>query len=419
MSIESKIMEQKIYHLIDLEKFELAEQEIRKYLSQEPNDDHAHAMLAFCLIRLKKNDQAIKEANTAISLEPDEPHNHYIQGLIYYATNENKKALDSADEAIRLYPEECEYYHLKSLVYLSMSQWQKALDAAMKGLSLDPTDSGCMNSRSLALTQLGRHDEARSGIAEALKENPEDERTHANLGWSYLHQKKYDKALEHFREALRIEPDFEWARQGMLNALKARYLLFRLMLQFFIWMSTLPPKAQTGLIIGAYILMKVIRSLSGQYPEIQPFTAPLLFVYLFFVLMTWIANPLFNMLLRFNKYGRYALSDSEKSASNWLAFLLGGGLVMVICGAFMPTDHLLLTGTFLLLLILPVVRLFGSTGMRRKVTVIAASIISICGITAFTALLLGNEPVSTGGFVAGMITLLIFTWVYSLSSIHS
>jgi hypothetical protein len=43
--------------------------------------------------------------------------------------------------------------------------------------------------------------------------------------------------------------------------------------------------------------------------------------------MTWIASPLFNLLLRLNRFGRLALSREQIITSNWVAGCLVGVLV--------------------------------------------------------------------------------------------
>jgi hypothetical protein len=40
--------------------------------------------------------------------------------------------------------------------------------------------------------------------------------------------------------------------------------------------------------------------------------------------MTWVASPLFNFLLRFNKFGRLALTAEEKRESSWI-----GGFTLI------------------------------------------------------------------------------------------
>ena len=53
-------------------------------------------------------------------------------------------------------------------------------------------------------------------------------------------------------------------------------------------------------------------------------------VYLVFAFLTWTAQPLFNVLLRVDPIGRYALSRRQIVASNWVgsAFLMGIATVL-------------------------------------------------------------------------------------------
>ena len=48
-----------------------------------------------------------------------------------------------------------------------------------------------------------------------------------------------------------------------------------------------------------------------------------------FVMLTWIASPLFNFLLRFNRFGRLALSDDQRVASSWI-----GGCFLLAAACF-------------------------------------------------------------------------------------
>ena len=109
--------------------------------------------------------------------------------------------------------------------------------AAERGLAIDPEHNVCTNLRAMALVQLGRKDEAAETLGSALANDPENALTHANQGWALLHQGDHQRALEHFREALRIDPELEWAQAGIVEALKAQYLIYRLMLRFFLWMG--------------------------------------------------------------------------------------------------------------------------------------------------------------------------------------
>jgi tetratricopeptide (TPR) repeat protein len=178
----------------------------------------------------------------------------------------------------------------------------------------------------MALTKLGRNEEAGAALGQSLSRDPHNAVTHANQGWTYLHQGDHKKALEHFREALRIDPELDFARAGMVEALKSRHLIYRIMLRYFLWMGRLGRQAQWGIIIGLYVGYEVVLRTARADPKLAPYLYPLVVLYIVFVYLTWTASPLFNLLLRLNRFGRYALSRSQTITSNWI----GASLLLAI-----------------------------------------------------------------------------------------
>src|SRR5262249_4777977 len=195
-----------------------------------------------------------------------------------------------------------------------------------------PEHAGCTNLRAMVLVQLGRKEEAAQALGSALAKDPENAVTHANQGWALLHRGDHLGALEHFREALRIDPELEWARARIAEALKARYLIYRMMLRFFLWMGRQSTVAQWVVILGFVFGRRVLAGLARSNPALAPFLWPLLMLTFAFLLLTWIASPLFNLLLRLNRFGRLALSREQRIASNWI------GGCFLLAAAFFVAD---------------------------------------------------------------------------------
>ncbi len=110
----------------------------------------------------------------------------------------------------------------------------------------------------------------------------------------------------------------EWAQVGIVEALKARFLIYRVMLGFFLWMGRQSSVAQWAVILGFVFGQKLLAGLKEAVPALAPFITPILILGFAFLLMTWIASPLFNLTLRFNRFGRLALSREQKTQSNWI-----------------------------------------------------------------------------------------------------
>ena len=68
--------------LMGSNRFDRSEQEIRKHLSENPDDPRAHTMLAMCLFDLSCHDEAIDSAKKAIELVPENPYPYWILACI-------------------------------------------------------------------------------------------------------------------------------------------------------------------------------------------------------------------------------------------------------------------------------------------------------------------------------------------------
>lgn len=325
---------QRAQMLLSQGRAELAETELRQVLVSDPNDALAHTLLAACLLDQKQYDQATEEAGQAIHLAPDEPFSHYMMGEVMYHRNRFDRARESADAAVALNPYDPDYFALIAAIELGRSRWKDALTAAEQGLSIEPDHVRCVNLRAMALTRLGRADDAAQSMDVALQNAPEDAFSHANQGWTQLHQGRAKEALVHFREALRLEPNLEYARAGIVEAMKARNPIYRWLLAFFLWLSSFSPRVQMLLVLGVVFGQRVLASVAESVPALQPLLPVIIFGYLGFVWMTWCGPMLFNLILRFDSFGRLVLSDKERLQSSivglYLLVALGWGVAAIV-----------------------------------------------------------------------------------------
>ncbi len=295
--------------LIEQFRYELAEQELRHQLVIDPNNPYAHALLSICLIELGQDREAIKEAQLGVYLAPAQADTHYTLAKVLYIQSQFDKAKIAIKEAIRLDWEIAEYFALLSAIELACGDRTKALLDAQRGLSIDPEHLYCLNLHAMALSQLNRYQEAQNTLEIAIAKEPENGITYNTQGWAFLYSGDFNNALKCFREALRLNPEQERARKGMLEALRARYSLYRLIFKFELWLYRLNWSSRLFIIFSIFFLsiFKVF-----------------FLILLLSILLLGIAKPVFTLILRFDFYGRLTLSQSEIAASNWsgLALLL-------------------------------------------------------------------------------------------------
>ena len=373
-------------------RYDAAEKEVRQALIQHPQDSHAHALLGLCLMRQDKLPEAQAETEQAIVLEPDEPYPHYCRSIVTSHRNHYAEAEQSAREAIRLNPTQPDYHAQLAVTLFQQEKWQASHDAVMTGLQYDAEHAGCNNIRSMALTKLGRQDESIAAVDQNLANDPDDEFAHANKGWALLHEGKPYPALEHFREALRLDPNFEYAQMGIVEALKARNFLYRWMLAYFLWMARLDNRARWGVVIGGYIGARILRSISRTNPDLEIYIAPLLFIYLAFVLLTWFAVPFFNLLLRLNKFGRHALSRDDRISSNWFGLCVLVGITSIAIAIFTPFTSALMFALFAAGMALPLVTIYScDVGWPRRMMTFFTAGMACLGLTAIATRSAGLE----------------------------
>ncbi|MCE9606106.1 MAG: tetratricopeptide repeat protein [Planctomycetia bacterium] len=315
-------------HLLNLGRTAEAEREFRAALAEDAGDPQAHALLARCLLERKEYDEATREAETAVGLAPDAADVHFALAQVWRERQYPDRAARSADEAIRLDPENADYYAFRALLYFEAGRWNEALTAAETGLRCNSEHVACNNFRAMALVKLGRRSEAGQTIDAALARDPEDAFSHANKGWALLEARKPQEAMLHFREALRLDPTMEYARVGIVEALKARNPIYALFLRYMLWMLKLPSQTQWAIVIGGYFGQKFLGNLADNNPALAPVLYVIIIAYIVFAIFTWLARPVFNLLLRLHPFGRLALSTEEIRETNWIG---GYFLAAILC----------------------------------------------------------------------------------------
>ncbi len=328
--------------LIQHNRWPDAERELRSALAEDPQSAQGHALLALVMLEQLKLNDATELAQRAITLDPDEPFAHYALAAVLQKRNRYADALVPLAEAIRLDPFDPKHHALMAQIKLDQRNWPTALEAANRGLEVDPNHAACVNLRGIALVNLGRRDEAMHTIDGALQRDPENTITHANQGWALLHRNQPKPAMEHFREAMRLDPTNDWAKAGIVEAMKARNPLYRVLLAYFLFMSRKSAQLQFAIVLGGYFGYRALLSFQQSNPQWSAFTMPIIALYVVFALSTWLAPALANLLLRIDRFGRYALSLEQTWTSN-----LVGGLLLTAFAAFIA---FIATGLFPLLL---------------------------------------------------------------------
>jgi tetratricopeptide (TPR) repeat protein len=367
--------------LIQHKKFNEAETLLANLLREESNNIHYLSLLSEVFLEQDKSDQALEMINNAIGLSPDHPFLFYIKSRILIQQDKYGEAENSINDAIALDPGVADYFAILANIKLIKKQYQEALNNADKALELDAENLLALNMRSTALTKLDRAEESFETIEGALRGDPNNAFTHANYGWSLLEKGHHQKALEHFKEALSKDPNFSYAQAGVIEALKAKNLIYRLFLKYAFFMGNLTSKYQWGVIIGFYFGFKGLRVLARNNEALQPYLTPLIIALAILAFSTWVIEPISNLFLRFNKYGQYLLDEKEKFSSNFVAMSLGLFILASISYLILWDEKLLLIAAFGFAMMLPLASMFAPS-KNKNALLIYTIVLAILGFAA-------------------------------------
>lgn len=395
--------------LLQQRKYKEAENILNGLFAQDPNDVNVVSIICEVKIHQDKYTEALNLVNTAIGLNPALSHLFYIRARIYVHDDKYDLAEKDLQQAITLDPDDADYFALYALLKLDRKQFESALQLADEALERDPENINALNARSTALLKLNRKEESFSSIEGSLRQDPHNAYTHANYGWGLLEKGSPKEALYHFTEALRIDPSLQLAQSGMIEALKAKYFLYRIFLKYAFFMGNLTAKYQWGVIIGIFIASRALRFIAGTYPAFEPFLYPVIILIAIFAFSTWIITPLSNLFLRLNKYGKHLLDRDEIISSNFVGVsavaAVAGGALYLATGQ----EHMLTIVIFGVSMMVPLSSMFNSV-KNRSLLVIYTSVLAVLGITGIITGFLTQELVN-GFILAYVIGIMLFSWL--------
>ncbi|NLR64573.1 tetratricopeptide repeat protein [Chitinophaga varians] len=373
---------------------------LKQHLSTSANDIDALFLLAICYLEMGKTEEGEQVVNNALSFAPDDDRFLYLKARLALNKNQYNEALLAISEAVAIHPYQADYFGMWSQILLFKKDYQGALQKAQEGLAIDPENLVCLNLRSNALFNLGKKEEAFSNLHEALEHNPENAYTHANLGWKWLEAGDHRKALEHFRESLKLDPNQQWAKSGMVQAMKARYWLYRQFLNYAFFMGRQKAGMQWLIIVGIFIFTQIASKVFF----------PLYVLLALAALSTWLIVPVSNLFLRLNPYGRYALTPQQIRVSTMVGCLLLVALLAAAAYWITAIPGLLAVAICSGVLLLPVSSMYAPESKKnKKIFRIYTLVLAVIGLLGITFAFITNDYANI--FVAVM---LIGVFLYQL-----
>lgn len=391
--------------LIDNRRWKEAEAELHRAIASEDARGTALYWLAWTLLWQDRLKEAETAAARAIAEDPEWSSGYYIRAVVLKRMGIWNEAEEAIRAAIHKNANVPEYRALLAHMRLDQRRPQEALEIADQGLRNSPEAVDLHQVRTDALIELGKLDEAGESARQAASLNPQDEFTMAQLGRIAFNQKDFATAQERFGTALRILPTYTYARRCLLETLRARTWIYRLLAPK--QKVKMTPRMYIGVLylgllafVGALIVPWPYRILPALGCALAAFVLVRGYVGLAF-------NPLSALALRLNPSGRAALSREEIRCSNYVALLLGGALLataLTAAGIWIA----FLAALLQVLLVIPVAKIFQSTGRKRTIAVLYTVGLALSGVAGIVGVALHQHTVAQYSLSA-----FIFLWLRS------
>jgi tetratricopeptide (TPR) repeat protein len=201
-------------------------------LQYDPNDSDVHRHLAWAYARTDAPARMKQHVDFLLRAEPDEIRNHHLAAVYYLDNAQHKRAKPHVDFLLLRDPRSPTNHYLACIHALRCGKMREARRHIGEARSLAPNwpealrleieiDGASQQRASEAWTRIRR-------LEEGLALDPRNADMIASIGSILLHELEQPREAEtHFREALAIDPTDKEFQRKLLDALRARSILYR------------------------------------------------------------------------------------------------------------------------------------------------------------------------------------------------
>jgi tetratricopeptide (TPR) repeat protein len=311
------------------EAIEFAEMGIEKH----PDNPGCYFILALNSARLRKKAQAREYLERAKTAKAKPEVYHFYSSVIATCFAEHRHAESEILAALDLNPNGAMYHCWYARILATKRRFGPAIEELDTALRLDPENAGALQYKTELLSQTGRREEAEEHNLLLLKLNPNAPAPHATAGLLHLKLGHADAALTAYREALRLDPNSKQARDGVLDALRSHFVLYRWFFAFNNWAESLPK--WTASIPNFAVLALLLCDDYHAVPWMRLVVTACLVAVFAVTTLRLCGKHAANVLLIFHPLGRLLLNRNDKAEVVWFCW----SLAVLICSAALLVRH--------------------------------------------------------------------------------
>ena len=385
---------------------------VDEWLAEYPESGVMHALKASLLLDAGRAIDADQSARLALQHSDDEDPRfaRIVAANVALVLREPDRVMQYAAAILREDPADEVAIMLEARALALLGKWEDAKHRAEYVLAGDPDHEEAVQLRIAAIESMrgGKEKLSEEEWAAFAAKFPHNAVARTGRAWALLQRGKSRDAEAEFRDALALDPTADWARDGLLISLKSRYPGYGLLLRFFDWIQSFSPNTQTMIVFGGIFGFRILRNVARENPAMAVVIYPLLAIYIAFVVASWLADPLLNLLLLAKAEGRALVKGAERRAALLVGATLGTALLVAAAGWAFSLENLMLSGLVLGLATFSIAAAYqcaeGKYRTRMQLWAGTVVVFAFIGATA---------PGDLGGAAIGIGVLLavIGTWV--------
>ena len=284
---------EKIEHLIDMDRYDLAQREVYQALKTTPDHPQLHLLLARIFLGQKQEQQAFDECQKVLKLNPESSRALAIMGIIRMEQNQHQQAEKFFLDALYLELENPYLYYIYARLMYKTGHLNKAKNLLEYALVLEPENENVHSLLSVVLAENKKFFRSRKHAVKSVKLSPTSDESHATLGYNYFVSGHPFKARYHLREALRTNPNDQGLEEMFLDADRATRILYLPMYYWSFLIGNIPGQQFTvwGIFIVLFYFLSAIKA-----PVI--YIASVVIFYLSLVVYTWLIGPIISVWIK-------------------------------------------------------------------------------------------------------------------------
>jgi tetratricopeptide (TPR) repeat protein len=304
-----------------------------------------------------------------------------------------KEAEEQIAIALRSEPQNVSFLHQRARITCRKKRWKDALRQIDQALAIDASNVDLISLRTQVLTRLGRKAEAQASAQLHLSAVPDEDDPHLNAGELALRNGDPSMALESFKIALKMNPNSVRARNGVLTALRSRFIGYRWFFAYRRWVTSQPPAVRAVVAVGVFALIESLLIARRHFgSQAQAIANVLVGILAFLLVSSLLMNPLTSILLCFHPLGRMLLVSYRRVVAWWqLSSVAVGCLLAVISGGregadYMPASLAAFAFSVLALVLLMEARESGRTRWVMFTALVVLEVLAVGGLAIATAI---------------------------------